>query len=185
LPVEAAASDAPAPSKAEPEIVILTTLADEISALGDLTPPLYQRPTPPAPEPEPPAAAVPAETPRPRPQEPAPQAPPPAEVLPEDTDEIYMTLLDDEGEFRAGQLATIKVYVGRGAYGRRPEADASITVKVLGTSFRPLILTATTDNLGVGVVRALLPRFTSGRAAIIIRATKGDEGAEMRRIIHQ
>ena len=60
-----------------------------------------------------------------------------------------------------------------------------MTVKVLGTSFRPLILTTATDALGVGVVRALLPRFTSGRAAIIIRAVAGEESAEMRRIIHQ
>jgi hypothetical protein len=103
----------------------------------------------------------------------------------EQSHELYLTLLDDEGEFRAGQLATVKVYVGRGEYGQSPEAEASVTVKVLGTSFRPLILSTATDALGVGVVRALLPRFTSGRAAIIIRAVAGDDAAEMRRIIHQ
>ena len=69
--------------------------------------------------------------------------------------------------------------------GQRPEAEASVTVKVLGTSFRPLIFSTATDTLGVGVVRALLPRFTSGRAAIIIRAAAGEDFAEMRRIIHQ
>ncbi|HEX8560819.1 MAG TPA: hypothetical protein VF668_22180 [Pyrinomonadaceae bacterium] len=164
-------------SQSEPEIVILTTLADEINALGGLPPRPFQKP--PEPPPAPPVVEV------------VPAAPAPlltAEVLEaahQDSDEIYMTLLDDEGDFRAGQLATVKVYVGRGAYGRRPEPDASVTVKVLGTSFRPLILTATTDAQGVGVVRALLPRFTSGRAAIIIRASKGDEAAELRRIIHQ
>jgi hypothetical protein len=82
-------------------------------------------------------------------------------------------------------LATVKVYVGRGAYGQKPEAEASVTVKVLGTSFRPVILTTGTDTQGVGIVRALLPRFTSGRAAIIIRAVAGEDSAEMRRIIHQ
>ena len=44
---------------------------------------------------------------------------------------------------------------------------------------------STGTGAGVGVVRALLPRFTSGRAAIIIRVVAGDDAAEMRRIIHQ
>ncbi|HYY93699.1 MAG TPA: hypothetical protein VE713_04210, partial [Pyrinomonadaceae bacterium] len=89
------------------------------------------------------------------------------------------------GDFRAGQLVMIKVHVGRGAYGQRAVAGAQVTVKVLGTTFRPLILASATDGTGVAVVRALLPRFTSGRAAIIIRAVDGEDAAEMRRIIHQ
>ena len=110
----------------------------------------------------------------------------PADILePEKEEELYLTLLEDEGEFRAGQLATVKVQVGRGAYGQQPAADASVTIKVLGTSFRPLILSTRTDHEGVAVVRALLPRFTSGRAAVIIRAASGAQSAELRRIIHQ
>jgi hypothetical protein len=111
----------------------------------------------------------------------------PVEVLEAESEDerLYLSLLDDEGEFRAGQLATIKVQVGRGSYGHRAAADASVTIKVLGTSFRPLILSTRTDREGVAVVRALLPRFTSGRAAIIIRASAGSDVAELRRIIHQ
>jgi len=111
----------------------------------------------------------------------------PVEVLEEGgvEEQLYLTLLEDEGEFRAGQLATIKVQVGRGPYGQHAAADASVTIKVLGTSFRPLILSTRTDQEGVAVVRALLPRFTSGRAAIIIRAAAGADVAELRRIIHQ
>ena len=142
----------------------------------------------------------------PQPTAPAPPAPPPAaeepavealyedaveilepEIIIEDeaSEELYLTLLDDDGEFRAGQLATIRIHVGRGQYGQRPVAAANITVKVLGTSFRPLIVTTKTDEEGLAVVRALLPRFTSGRAAIIIRAADGEDVAEMRRIIQQ
>jgi hypothetical protein len=187
---ESAAPSAPkAPAgakKAEPEIVILATLADEINALEDFTP--RPAPKPPAPA-APPAEAPPAQASATRTADPVGVYPVvTAEIFGEQQDpsnELYLTLLDDEGEFRAGQLATVKVYVGRGTYGQRPEAEATVTVKVLGTSFRPLILTAATDALGVGVVRALLPRFTSGRAAIIIRAVAGDDAAEMRRIIHQ
>ncbi len=109
----------------------------------------------------------------------------PAALEPEPPEELYLSLLDDEGDFRAGQLATIKVHVGRGAYGRAPVAGASVTVKVLGTTFRPLILTTDTDERGLAIVRALLPRFHSGRAALIIRATSGEEFSELRRIIHQ
>ena len=174
------ASAPPASAKAEPEIVILATLADEINALEDFAPSVV---------PKPPAEAPPARRAAPPVKEAVGAGPvvtaemfePPLEV----SNELYLTLLDDEGEFRAGQLATVKVYVGRGAYGQRPEVEASVTVKVLGTSFRPLILSAATDALGVGVVRVLLPRFTSGRAAIIIRAVAGDDATEMRRIIHQ
>jgi len=174
------------PAKSEPEVVILATLADEIDALGAFAPRV--EPKPPAP-PAPPVEAPPKQTAVTPAKVPAGAGPVlTAEILetPEDvSNELYLTLLDDEGEFRAGQLATVKVYVGRGTYGQRPAAEASVTVKVLGTSFRPLIMTTETDALGVGVVRALLPRFTSGRAAIIIRATAGDDAAEMRRIIHQ
>lgn len=103
-----------------------------------------------------------------------------------DARELYINLLDDEGEFRAGQLATIKIYVGRGTFGRRAVTEASVTVKVLGTTFRPLILSTRTDEAGVAVVRALLPQFNSGRAAILIRATDAMGGeAELRRIIQQ
>ncbi|HEX7313697.1 MAG TPA: hypothetical protein VF297_07235 [Pyrinomonadaceae bacterium] len=177
---EAAAPTSEVQSKPEPEIVILSTLADEMGTMDyyRIAPTTRETAALPAPDvaPAAPAEAVPVE--------PVLEA----EVLeePEDlSDEIYLSLLDDEGEFRAGQLVTIKIYVGRGTYGQRPVGQANLTVKVLGTSFRPIIVSTETDEHGVGIVRALLPRFNSGRAAIIIRAVAGDSSAEMRRIIHQ
>ena len=167
---------------AEPDIVILTSPADEVHALRDL----YARPAarPDAPVVQAPPVAVAPPAAEPIPVEPILDA----EIIEEPGDsanDLYLSLLDDEGDFRAGQLVTVKVYVGRGKYGARPLADASVTVKVLGTSFRPIIMTATTDFQGVAVVRVLLPRFTSGRGAIIIRAARGGDAVEMRRIIHQ
>jgi hypothetical protein len=181
-----------AAKSSDDEIIILTTLVDEIAALGGVT--SYQPPTfksePIEPLPlheEIPVAPKPA---APKPAAPPTPAPPqtfeqPAPLPQDSTDELYLTLLDDEGDFRAGQLVMIKVHVGRGAYGQRAVAGAQVTVKVLGTTFRPLILASATDGTGIAVVRALLPRFTSGRAAIIIRAVDGEDAAEMRRIIHQ
>lgn len=181
-----------AAKSSDDEIIILTTLVDEIAALGGVT--SYQPPTfksQPI-EPLPLHEEIPV---APKPSAPKPAAPPtpappqtfeqPAPLPQDSADELYLTLLDDEGDFRAGQLVMIKVHVGRGTYGQRAVAGAQVTVKVLGTTFRPLILASTTDGTGVAVVRALLPRFTSGRAAIIIRAVEGEDAAEMRRIIHQ
>ncbi len=162
-------------------MVILSTLAEEMGSMD------YYRIAPTTRETAAPAATV--EAPPEAPPAPVPVVPVLEAVVLEEpeelSDEIYLSLLDDEGEFRAGQLVTIKIYVGRGTYGQRPVGRANLTVKVLGTSFRPIIVTAETDAHGVGVVRALLPRFNSGRAAIIIRAVAGEHSAEMRRIIHQ
>jgi hypothetical protein len=173
----------------------LTNLSDEISALGDV---FQSRPVS---EPEaadahdaaeePSVEVMPAimfeAEPEPLKVEPLPFAFRGAPVAPEPEppEELYLSLLDDEGDFRAGQLATIKVHVGRGTYGRSPVVGAAVTVKVLGTTFRPLILTTDTDERGLAIIRALLPRFHSGRAALIIRATSGEEFSELRRIIHQ
>jgi hypothetical protein len=140
----------------------------------------------PAAEPAPKKAAAKAEAPRAAEAFPAvvpPEAGGQASAVA--VEELYLSLLDDEGDFRAGQLATVKIHVGRGAYGRQSVPDAEVIVKVLGTTFRPIILNTNTDADGLAVVRALLPRFTSGRAAIIIRASDGGEMAELRRIIHQ
>ena len=181
-PKAEAAPPAGVKPKPEPDIVILSTLAEELGAMdyyriAPTSAPTSKETAAPVPE----VAAAPVE---PVPVEPVLVA----EVFEEpeeSSDEIYLSLLDDEGEFRAGQLVTIKIYVGRGTYGQRPVGKSDLTVKVLGTSFRPIIVTTQTDEHGVGVVRALLPRFSSGRAAIIIRAVAGDYSAEMRRIIHQ
>jgi hypothetical protein len=174
----------------------LSNLVDEISALGEAQERAATPAESPAPIQEPeaqedeesPFAIVPAPA---EPEvllvEPLPFAfaGAPVAIESEPPEELYLSLLDDEGDFRAGQLATIKVHVGRGAYGRSPVAGAAVTVKVLGTTFRPLILTTDTDERGLAIIRALLPRFHSGRAALIIRATSGEEFSELRRIIHQ
>jgi hypothetical protein len=168
--------------KTDDGMVILTSLMDQIEDIWDRSnayAPTYQPPS----VAQPIAEDVPAVQEQEAPAQPLHEAPP--ELPQEDTEELYLTLLDDEGDFRAGQMVMIKVHVGRGAYGQRPMSNATVTVKILGTTFRPMIQTTETDARGVAVVRATLPRFTSGRAAIIIRAAVGDDAIEMRRIIHQ
>lgn len=99
-------------------------------------------------------------------------------------EELCLSLFE-ESELRAGQLAVLKIRAARVCNDGEPVSNAQLTIKVLGTSFRPLILSTKTDSDGVAIVRALLPRFTSGRAAVIIRASADGEDVELRRIIHQ
>jgi hypothetical protein len=96
---------------------------------------------------------------------------------------LYVNLLE-ERDYHAGEIVTLRVRVSRGPMeGRESVGDASVTVKILGTEFRPLILTSKTDQDGVAVIHAWLPRFTRGRAAILIRAACDGYTAELRRAI--
>lgn len=108
----------------------------------------------------------------------------PEEVLHVEPDDALHVSLMEEREFRAGEVVTIRVRVGRGPVDdRRAVADAKVTVKILGSEFRPLMLRSKTDADGIAIVHAWLPRFTTGRAAVLIRAVADDYAAELRRVI--
>lgn len=99
-------------------------------------------------------------------------------------DGLYINLLDDE-EFYSGQQYTLRVLITNCTAGdEKPLANASVSVKVLGTTFRPLIYTLKTESDGVASVSTEIPQFTSGRAAVLVRAVTKDQAAELRRIIH-
>ena len=103
---------------------------------------------------------------------------------PELEDGLYITLLDDD-EFYSGQRYTLRVLISNRAAGdEKPLANVSVSVKVLGTTFRPLIYTLKTESDGVASLSTEIPQFTSGRAAVLVRAVTKDQAAELRRIIH-
>jgi hypothetical protein len=97
---------------------------------------------------------------------------------------LHLSLVDEK-EFRGGATITLKVRVGRGSNGKEAINGADVTVKVLGSTFRPLIFPTTTGPDGIAMVRTVLPQFKTGRAAILIRAIADGYEAELRRIIHQ
>jgi hypothetical protein len=100
-------------------------------------------------------------------------------------DALHLSLLE-ERDFHAGEVVTIRVRVSRGAGDVRVSAaDVPVTVKILGTEFRPLILTTRSDRDGVATIHAWLPRFTKGRAAVLVRAAIDGFSAELRRVILQ
>ncbi len=66
-----------------------------------------------------------------------------------------------------------------------PVVGATLSVKILGTTFRPQLYSVKTERDGVAVVSAQIPRFSSGRAAILIRAAAVDgRSTETRRVIY-
>lgn len=98
-------------------------------------------------------------------------------------DALAIKLMDDK-ELRAGESITLRISVSRAApEGRQPVAQASITVKILGSNFPPASTFSTTDSNGRSSISMALPPFSSGRAAILIRAEADGEVAELRRII--
>ena len=103
------------------------------------------------------------------------------EVLP---DGLNITMLDDE-EFYAAQAYTLRVLITNRAKGEEnPMANAAVSIKILGTTFRPLIYALKTESDGVATVATQIPEFSSGRAAVLVRAVVKDQAAELRRIIH-
>ncbi|HKR10870.1 MAG TPA: hypothetical protein VJT15_02340 [Pyrinomonadaceae bacterium] len=105
----------------------------------------------------------------------------PREIQP---DGLAIVLLDDE-QFYSGEKYTLRVHISSWLAGEEKSlANAGVSIKILGTTFRPLIFTVKTEDDGVATVATEIPHFTSGRAAVLIRATVKDEAAELRRIIH-
>jgi hypothetical protein len=94
-------------------------------------------------------------------------------------------LLLDDAEFTSGESRTLNVLVvDRHGTQEKPLGNVSVSVKILGTTFRPLIYTLKTDRDGVASVATQIPQFTSGRAAVLVRAVGKDQAAELRRVIH-
>lgn len=97
---------------------------------------------------------------------------------------VAITILDEQ-HFRAGQVFNIRVMVeNRSGSNWKALGGVPLSVKILGTTFRPQLYSVKTGRDGVAVVSAQIPRFTSGRAAILIRAEADGKSVEMRRVIH-
>ncbi len=98
--------------------------------------------------------------------------------------EPLRVILLEETELRSGESVTLRVLVSRAGSGRRqPAQKARIVVKALGTNFRPTSTLAATNAQGIAMVPILLPKFDSGRAAVLIQAHVDGETVEVRRII--
>lgn len=97
---------------------------------------------------------------------------------------LVITVLDED-EFRAGGTFTIRILLeDRSGNKAKPVGGVPVSVKILGTTFRPEIYSVNTGRDGVAVVATTMPSFTSGRAAVLIRAVVKEQTVEVRRVIY-
>ncbi|HMS39709.1 MAG TPA: hypothetical protein PKE69_05745 [Pyrinomonadaceae bacterium] len=92
--------------------------------------------------------------------------------------------LMNETVFKGGERKTITILLRRGNQ-EKGLMGAQVVVKVIGSSFRPLIFHAKTDSNGVAIVHLQLPHFRAGRAAVLVKAMSGGEESELRRVVTQ
>ncbi len=85
-------------------------------------------------------------------------------------------------KFSGGDRHTLQIMVCRGTE-RKVVPGAQILVKVLGSTFRPVIFHAVSDKNGLAQVHLQLPHFNAGRAALLIRAMHLGEEIELRRAV--
>lgn len=144
--------------------------------------PITQEWAPPPPRAEEPVEEVVEEEIEPEPEvEAATEELPVEESLP---DGLFIALLDDE-EFYSGEKYTLRVLISNRTGGEDvPLQNVAVSIKILGTTFRPLIYSLKTERDGVATVATQIPEFNSGRAAVLVRAVAKDQAAELRRIIH-
>ena len=105
-------------------------------------------------------------------------------TLGEPVDGVVITLLDDQ-DFFSGEARILSVLITE----RRGEkekvlSNIPVSIKILGTAFRPLIYSVKTQRDGVATVSTEIPNFTTGRAAVLVRVAAKDSSAELRRVIH-
>lgn len=98
-----------------------------------------------------------------------------------DHNRLCVEILGD-AKFKGGERSSVGFMVSRGT-SRKVVSGAQIMVKILGSSFRPVIFHASTDNNGVATVNMQMPSFSTGRAAFLVRAMSEGEEVELRRSI--
>ena len=97
---------------------------------------------------------------------------------------LVLSILD-EVEFYAGDAFTIRILLqNRSGETEKPISGVTLSIKILGTGFRPKIFSVKTARDGVGIVTGQIPHFSSGRAAIVVRAVVDERSAEFRKVIH-
>jgi hypothetical protein len=87
-----------------------------------------------------------------------------------------------ESRFRGGEHKSVTFMVCRGSQ-RKVVGEAQIMVKILGSSFRPLIFHARSDQNGIAKINLQFPNFSEGRAALLVRAMSEGEEVELRRVV--
>ena len=84
--------------------------------------------------------------------------------------------------FTAGKTISLRVQVGRNG---AEEPEAIVTVKIIGTAFKPQVYMARADKTGIANFSLTLPSFTAGTAAIVIEAQSNKGRGELKHLIRR
>jgi hypothetical protein len=84
--------------------------------------------------------------------------------------------------FIAGKSIGLRVQV---AYGADPEPEAVVTIKVIGTAFKPQVYIGRASRDGIASFSLSLPAFTAGTAAIVIEAQSNRGRGDLKHLIRR
>lgn len=84
--------------------------------------------------------------------------------------------------FTAGRGIGLRVQV---THDKEPDFDATVTVKIIGTAFRPQVFIGRVGRDGVATFSLTLPSFSTGTAAIVIEAQSGTGRGELKNLIRR
>jgi hypothetical protein len=84
--------------------------------------------------------------------------------------------------FIAGKSVALRVQVTHGAM---LEPEAVVTVKIIGTAFKPQVFIGRVGSDGIATFSLALPAFTAGTAAIVIEAQSKKGRGELKHLIRR
>src|SRR5262245_47692361 len=84
--------------------------------------------------------------------------------------------------FVAGRGIALRIQV---ANGLKPDLDATVTVKIIGTAFKPQVFIGRVGRDGVANFSLTLPSFSTGTAAIVIEAQSNKGRGELKNLIRR
>lgn len=96
-------------------------------------------------------------------------------------DKLDLEVLTPE-VFMAGKNINLKVKISQRT---RPAIDAIVTVKIIGTAFKPQVYIGRAGRDGVASFNLALPSFTAGTAAIVIEAQSNQGRGELKHLIRR
>src|ERR1044072_8334183 len=86
------------------------------------------------------------------------------------------------GTFIEGKSVGLRVQI---AYGAEPAPEAVVTIKVIGTAFKPQVYIGRAGRDGIASFSLSLPAFTAGTAAIVIEAQSNRGRGELKHLIRR
>jgi hypothetical protein len=197
---------APEASPQEENVPQQPIVSDREAALPATTSMLVSPPKAPLPKAPTPKAPTPK---APMPKAPAPKAPKPALAAveasgnagqsivgePLNLDDViaeYLKRSSEQGRldlnvvspsvFTAGKNINLRVKI---LYGTKPETEATVTIKIVGTAFKPQVYMGHAGHDGIAAFNLLLPSFTAGTAAIVIEAQSIHGRGELKHLIRR